>query len=1617
MPSIAELLESARNPPPLPEQEAPPEGRIASLLASARDGRSAFLDDSARKQRDWSEVEPTLTGRFGEVSPQAKQEYQLASARHRYAAGEEDTLKYVARRSIPGFSAGFNLGEGQRYQKAKERFNKGEATETDVNDIAAYERMQQARSQESFGQSALGVAASLPAMLGEAVVGGRAVSAGAKALGFGKAAATAGAATQAPSRIGAALRATPMEVAKTPLMPSMYLAQAQERANQQGGEWSDLKNIGPAGAYAVLQVGILGHMGRVGNAAGKSMLRRGAEKSGFALAEQQAGDAAMTGASELLKRSGFEEFSQKGGYGAVGKMMDGEWGEAGKELALQAMTMSAFAGLSAKGGGRTAASAPAPEIVKALAEDIQDQQRQGKSKAAITAELNEVGKRFEALLQQDPATAWETAREMYLEEQGKAGTRYTQALTKAVLGAKVAEARDAGKVDWNPLWDWQDPEVLDFVKWQGFDAGDNVTKARKWVHDNYTPEKLRAMEAQAAGETPPETPKPPEPAPVVPKPPEPATDDVYGQVKDRFPDVPEAEARAALSADTAAANEGFQKWSAESERLLKEGRPVSDRDLQKAQQLASLYLWSAQRPANETPPVAPKSPRSADPPPGDSAPVQVDDRAPERATAPQEAKVGAKAKKKATVEELKTRFDDLAQRRTAGEEVDPAEGIEILRELEELGGLTDKQKDILTRRTALSETQQAIGDEAGVTREAVRQQEKAGLEKLGALTGNKVGSIEEAVSKPTRLDRVLDDAESGREVSFTDLHADPEAPVKFKGRKDAVDQKWDDLGKITDELERLSDAGELTPERLAELSAAADRIHKVTPIGSKGKKRPAPEAARQTAEARKEGVAKPSEKKGGPEGFGRPVTDEERAGVGVGGGQENATGASRPIRETALANAKVDEDRKNAGLPPIMSAARLENATVWDEAMATLDRDPDASARLVTELLQKSRATTVQENALLLHRRVSLANEQERATLQYVRKMREYRGTAGAVKKPTDAQNLELNQLEARADELLAQVNEVDQVSRSTGTEWGRAGQFRRQMAREDFSLSSMLLRAEAAKRAPLTPEEKVEITKQHEEIRQADEALEKAEEAEEVVKAEETLVKAEEKLAKAKAKEVEEVAKAEEATEPAEKKSAKEKAAKAKKEADGAKEEVAKAKKDVAEKKKRPGKPAAKEGEEGDKTDLRIRTRKTRQKATETVAKLKHSSLPTHRRILGNVGEGFNLLRGLITGQDLGLSAVARQGGFGLFSHPIRTLKAIPDAWRAAWSERRFDRQLDAINQRPNAELYKQSGLHIADVDGPLAAQEEAVMSRLARRIPGLAQSQRGYTAILNRLRADSFDALEASLARNGKATPDEAKALANFVNVATGRGKLGKIGKTNLESAAVPLAQLFFSPRYVVSRFQLLAGQPLYWGSWRTRKLVAQEYGRALIGLGTFYGLASILNEDESIEADPRSSDFGKIRFGSTRVDPLAGLAQPIVLGAKIVTGEKRKLEEPWQKPSTVDIRGDKKPVVEDGVFGEMMRFGRTKLAPVPGAAVNIASGEDVIGRSLRRKVELPGGAEVGKGRGAMAVRVAADMTVPMYMRDVLDVMQEQGATRGFAVNVLNFFGMGVQKHEQNR
>lgn len=373
---------------------------------------------------------------------------------------------------------------------------------------------------------------------------------------------------------------------------------------------------------------------------------------------------------------------------------------------------------------------------------------------------------------------------------------------------------------------------------------------------------------------------------------------------------------------------------------------------------------------------------------------------------------------------------------------------------------------------------------------------------------------------------------------------------------------------------------------------------------------------------------------------------------------------------------------------------------------------------------------------------------------------------------------------------------------------------------------------------------------------------------------------------------------------------------------------------------------------------------------------------------------ETLNLARAVFLGIDF--SAVLNQGKFMVVSHPFRAAKSIVPMFRAWASPKAAFAELQKIKERPNYPMYKASKLFLHEPGSTLSAMEEAYMGRWVRKVPLLSRFEASYVTFLNKLRADSFDAMARSFT-GGKPTVNEAKVISNMINQFTGRGHLGV-----REGVGVGANAFFLAPRFVASRFQTALGQPLYHGlisgtvplkgTVKARALVAKEYAHLLMGYAVLYTLAAAAGY--KIGTDIFSSDFGKIidPDDGTRIDPLAGVSQVTVFTAREAAGQTTT-----GSGKTLPLRGDG---VKFGgptgasVFGQFLR---SKLAPFPAAVLDAASGKDIVDRPT-----TPG-------------KAVLDHFAPLTGSDIWDVMQKEDFPEAAGKAVLILFGERIRMQEE--
>ncbi|KKR46081.1 MAG: hypothetical protein UT82_C0018G0016 [Parcubacteria group bacterium GW2011_GWB1_40_14] len=381
----------------------------------------------------------------------------------------------------------------------------------------------------------------------------------------------------------------------------------------------------------------------------------------------------------------------------------------------------------------------------------------------------------------------------------------------------------------------------------------------------------------------------------------------------------------------------------------------------------------------------------------------------------------------------------------------------------------------------------------------------------------------------------------------------------------------------------------------------------------------------------------------------------------------------------------------------------------------------------------------------------------------------------------------------------------------------------------------------------------------------------------------------------------------------------------------------------------------------------------------------------PLLERVKDLAGEIWNIPRTMMATLDL--SAPFRQGVF-MLGRPIRFAQAFKDMFKFAVSEKAYQGLIEGIKARPTYLKMKEGGLALTEIGGPLLKREERFMGQLAERIPGygalVRASNRAYTGFLNKMRADIFDDILTKAEILGRDIEEPLlRSIADFVNSGTGRGKFGLfetgVIPKSMEKAAVVLNGVFFSPRLMASRLNLL--NPYFYV--QLDPLVRKEAIRTLFAtsgiLGSIYGLWKLNGGDVGI--DPRSADFGKLKIRNTRYDILGGFQQYIKLAAQLITGEIVSSTT----GRTITLGEGFKPLTRREII---LRFFESKESPLASFFTGWLQGTTLIGGKFDLPTEI------------------INRFLPMAVQDMYDIAQERGA-EGILYGLPAIFGTGVQTY----
>lgn len=163
------------------------------------------------------------------------------------------------------------------------------------------------------------------------------------------------------------------------------------------------------------------------------------------------------------------------------------------------------------------------------------------------------------------------------------------------------------------------------------------------------------------------------------------------------------------------------------------------------------------------------------------------------------------------------------------------------------------------------------------------------------------------------------------------------------------------------------------------------------------------------------------------------------------------------VPPTSIKNEVTEAEADRDGVEAAASSGQPAWKDAWEKARADAARQPDAGRRLTADLIAHPRPIDTHETAALLHDRVRIHNELADAR--------------AATKDTAGKSDKQQGQDVARLLDLEQQRHDNDVASRQSGSENAAALNARKMMAASDYTLETVLQRAEVARGEKLPPE------------------------------------------------------------------------------------------------------------------------------------------------------------------------------------------------------------------------------------------------------------------------------------------------------------------------------------------------------------------------------------------------------------------------------------------------------------------------------------------------------------------------------------------------------------------
>jgi hypothetical protein len=392
--------------------------------------------------------------------------------------------------------------------------------------------------------------------------------------------------------------------------------------------------------------------------------------------------------------------------------------------------------------------------------------------------------------------------------------------------------------------------------------------------------------------------------------------------------------------------------------------------------------------------------------------------------------------------------------------------------------------------------------------------------------------------------------------------------------------------------------------------------------------------------------------------------------------------------------------------------------------------------------------------------------------------------------------------------------------------------------------------------------------------------------------------------------------------------------------------------------------------------------------------------------------GDAVDLVAGTLKSAVASLdnSLFGRQGIKTLFTNPDIWGKTFIQSWKnignqliakGKWWTSGDDAVMQSIKadivSRPNAinGKYKAQGFDLG------IGSEEAFPTSLPEKVPLFGRlfksSETAYNGAALRMRADLADRVLEGAEKAGVDVMDKEANLGSMVNSLTGRGNLGKLSGLGKETNV-----LFFSIKFLKSNIDTL-----YDGLRSMPKLlskapedfVSRQNALNLLkivgGMATILGTAKLLHPD-SVEFDPRSTKFGKIKVGQTTFDISGGMASLVTLASRLVPTDGPEGWGFYTRNSNGQLTK-----LNSGKYGSQTAwdvldsFAQGKLSPAAGMLRDIWKGQDY------------------NGNKPTLISLAKNSATPMMVQNYEDTKKNPDSANVLSIMILDGLGISASTY----